>query len=78
MTIGRLLTNVFGGSTSMFGPRGPASLLQGATTLVAVLFMGTSITLAAYSNPKTIADSQFFDAAQHGQLEAGKLERLVP
>lgn len=41
----------FGGSSStIFGPRGPTGLLQRATTVVAVLFMCTTLTLALYSN----------------------------
>jgi preprotein translocase subunit SecG len=39
-----------GGGSTMFGPRGPTGLLQRATTLVAVMFMGTTITLALYSH----------------------------
>jgi preprotein translocase subunit SecG len=39
-----------GGSSSMFGPRGPASLLSKATTGAAVLFMMTCMTLAWYAN----------------------------
>ena len=44
--------SAFGGgsSSSMFGPRGPASLLSRATTGAAVLFMVTSMLLALYSN----------------------------
>lgn len=42
---------------SVFGPRGPAGLLQRATTVVAVLFMGTSITLAIFSNQKMRANA---------------------
>lgn len=38
-----------GGGNNVFGPRGPASLLSRATTVVAVLFMVTSITLAINS-----------------------------
>lgn len=38
-----------GGGSSVFGPRGPTTLLARATTLVAVGFMFTSITLAWYS-----------------------------
>jgi preprotein translocase subunit SecG len=42
----------FGGGNagSLFGPRGPSGILQQATTIVAVLFMATSVTLALYSN----------------------------
>ena len=39
-----------GGGGTMFGPRGPASLLSKATTGAAVLFMITSMTLALYAN----------------------------
>lgn len=39
-------------TSSVFGPRGPTGLLQRVTTVVAVLFMGTSLTLAIYSNAK--------------------------
>ena len=39
-----------GGGSTVFGPRGPTGLLQRATTVVAVLFMSTSITLALMSN----------------------------
>ncbi len=39
-----------GGSSTIFGPRGAGSFLSQATTIVAVLFMGTSVTLAIYSN----------------------------
>ncbi len=37
-----------GGGSTVFGPRGPTGLLQRATTVVAVLFMATSVTLALY------------------------------
>jgi preprotein translocase subunit SecG len=39
-----------GGSSTIFGPRGAGSFLSQATTIVAVLFMATSVTLAVYSN----------------------------
>ncbi len=57
----------FGGSSggsTMFGPRGPTSLLQRATTMVAVLFMGTSLTLAIYSNKSILSDSNVDDELQ--------------
>lgn len=50
-----------GGSSSVFGPRGPASILQRGTTIVAVLFMVTSITLALYSNKKMLANAAIGD-----------------
>ncbi len=43
-----------GGST-IFGPRGPGSVLQSITTGVAVAFMCTSITLAYFSNEALLA-----------------------
>lgn len=39
-----------GGSSSIFGPRGAGNLLSRTTTVVAFLFMATSISLALYSN----------------------------
>lgn len=44
-----------GGPGGVFGPRGPASILQRATTVVAIMFMGTSVTLALYSNQKMLS-----------------------
>jgi preprotein translocase subunit SecG len=62
-----------GGTSSVFGPRGPASILQRATTLVAVLFMATSITLALYSNKAMLAnanvDDEFENIARERELE---------
>lgn len=49
-----------GGST-MFGPQGPTNLLQRATTAVAVMFMGTSLTLAIFSNKAMLNDSNVDD-----------------
>ncbi len=54
-----------GGSSTVFGPRGPGSLLTRATTVVAVLFMVTSITLAIYSDQR---------AAGGGKIEDDLLE----
>jgi preprotein translocase subunit SecG len=45
-----------GGGSSLFGPRGPSGLLQKATTLVAILFMCTSLSLAIYSNRSLVSD----------------------
>jgi len=64
--------SAFGGGSSgssMFGPRGPASLLQRATTLVAVLFMGTSITLALYSNQRVLSNSDVDSELERMQQE---------
>ena len=51
----------------MFGPRGAGSMLSRATTVVAVLFMFTSITLALRSTPEHLSD----DALQEGTLGGG-------
>ncbi len=64
----------FGGgssSSTVFGPRGPTGLLQRATTVVAVLFMGTSLTLALYSNQNMRTSSDVGGALER-QLEAQK------
>ncbi|NCG20788.1 MAG: preprotein translocase subunit SecG [Rhodobacterales bacterium] len=58
-----------GSGSAMFGPRGPASLLQRGTTVVAVLFMGTSMTLALYSNEQMMSDSNVGDELQQLQEE---------
>ncbi|NOY25874.1 MAG: preprotein translocase subunit SecG [Oligoflexia bacterium] len=49
----------FGGSggNQMYGPRGSGHFLGRATTVVAALFMFTSITLALYSNTRVATDS---------------------
>ncbi len=54
-----------GASSTVFGPRGAGSLLTQATTVVAVLFMFTSITLAIYSDQ---------EAAGGGKIEDDLLE----
>ncbi len=46
-----------GGGNQMYGPRGQGHFLGRATTLVAGLFMFTSITLAWYSSERAQADS---------------------
>ena len=56
-----------GSSSSMFGPRGAGSMLSRATTVVAVLFMCTSITLALRSTPEHLSE----DALQEGMLGGG-------
>ncbi len=66
-----------GGTSAVFGPRGPAGLLQRATTIVAVMFMGTSIRLALYSNKSAMQDSSVDDAMQR-ILEEERKEDPVP
>lgn len=50
-----------GSSNAVFGPRGPTNLLQQATSVVAVLFMTTSIVLALYSNKRMVANANVED-----------------
>jgi preprotein translocase subunit SecG len=56
-------------TTSVFGPRGPTGLLQRATTVVAVIFMGTSITLAIYSSQKMRSNTDVEGALQQLQQQ---------
>lgn len=58
-----------GGGTTIFGPRGPTNALQQATTVVAVLFMFTSITLAIYSNRSMRTNANVSDELQRLQAE---------
>ena len=69
-----------GGGGTMFGPRGPASLLSKATTGAAVLFMITSMTLALYANKNNkgragvedlddVEDSLFAPSAEQDETE---------
>ena len=69
----------FGGgssSSTVFGPRGPTGLLQRATTVVAVMFMGTSITLALYSNQRMMQGANIDDEVLRLQQE--KLKEIGP
>ena len=60
-----------GGSSGnqMYGPRGAGNFLGRATTIVASLFMFTSISLAWYSSEKVQSGSDIEDAIQ--RLEGG-------
>lgn len=60
-----------GGGSTIFGPRGPTNVLQQATSVTAVLFMVTSITLALYSNRTMLADADV-----SGEIE--RLQEKVP
>lgn len=59
-----------GGGSTIFGPRGPTNVLQQATTVVAVLFMVTSITLAIYSNRSMRTNANVADELERLQGEA--------
>ena len=65
-----------GSSSTVFGPRGPTGLLQRATTVVAVMFMGTSITLALYSNQRMMQGANIDDEVLRLQQE--KLKEIGP
>jgi preprotein translocase subunit SecG len=58
-----------GGSSTIFGPRGAGSFLSQATTIVAVLFMATSVTLAIYSNAALRTGSDIENEIQRLQKE---------
>ena len=63
-----------GGSSGnqMYGPRGAGNFLGRATTVVASMFMFTSISLAWYSSEKVQSGSDIEDAIQ--RLEGGEDE----
>ena len=65
-----------GGSSTMFGPRGPTNLLQQATTVVAVLFMCTSLTLAYYSSQKVLSNANIEQELQ--RLQQKKTQATTP
>src|SRR5690606_6459922 len=62
-----------GGSSSVFGPRGPTSIFARATTVVAVGFMVTSVILAIYSNRELLAGSNVLE-----ELERRSGEQAQP
>ncbi len=75
----------FGGgmTSSVFGPRGPTSVLSQATTFVAVMFMVTSITLVLYSDPTASSGGGGLDDAlnrvtQDGQTGEDKPDEVKP
>jgi preprotein translocase subunit SecG len=68
------LSGAFGGmgSQTAFGPRGSATVLSKATTLAAVLFMVTSMSLAVIATRSSGAGSTVLER------EAGKLSKPAP
>ena len=60
-----------GGGSTMFGPRGPTSLLARGTTGVAVMFMVTSVVLALYSNKGMRAGGDIGGAMEEMRAEQG-------
>jgi len=67
-----------GGSSSLFGPRGPAGVLQRATTIVAVLYMGTTITLALYSNRSMLTNANVDEELKRLQEDHPAQEAPAP
>ena len=61
-----------GGSSSIFGPRGAGNLLSRVTTAVAFLFMGTSISLALYSNASVRSGTDIEDEIRKLEEEEAK------
>lgn len=59
-----------GGGNQMYGPRGQGNLLGRATTLIAGLFMVTSITLAWYSGERSTTGDELESAIE--EFEAGE------
>lgn len=59
-----------GGGNQMYGPRGQGNLLGRATTVIAGLFMVTSITLAWYSGDRGTSGTELENAIQ--EFEAGE------
>jgi preprotein translocase subunit SecG len=79
------LAGAFGGSGSQtaFGPRGSATLLSKATTVSAILFMVTSMSLSIVSmretgSPHTILDRKPAKAAAPAAVPAPKQQVTVP
>jgi len=69
----------FGGSSqSLFGPEGPMPLLNKITTLAAIVFMGTSITLAYLSAHKTSGSVMTEIKAQEQQVPVQPEPVAVP
>jgi preprotein translocase subunit SecG len=62
-----------GGSSTIFGPRGAGSFLSQATTIVAILFMTTSVTLAVYSNASLRTGSDVETEMRRLQQEEGEM-----
>jgi preprotein translocase subunit SecG len=62
-----------GGSSTIFGPRGAGSFLSQATTIVAILFRTTSVTLAVYSNASLRTGSDVETEMRRLQQEEGEM-----
>lgn len=58
-----------GGGNQMYGPRGQGNLLSRGTTLIAAMFMVTSIALAWYSSDRTSSGSDIGSELERLQQE---------
>ena len=58
-----------GGGSNLFGPRGPTGVLQRATTIVAVLFMTTTVALAVYSKRSMLTNANVDEELQRLQQQ---------
>ena len=66
-----------GGSSSIFGPRGAGNLLSRATSVVAFLFLATSITLAVYSNVAIQTGTDLEEELQRLQQEKDQAQEAA-
>jgi preprotein translocase subunit SecG len=73
------LASSFGGgaASAIFGPQGPTNLLQQVTSVVAMLFLVTSITLAWYSDRSKMANGDVEDALER-RLQEREAEAAKP
>ena len=72
---GKDSADIFGGGQGgnrMYGSRSQQSPLGRVTTIVAVLFMITSITLALYSSKRAQAKSEILDKVEEMEQELSK------
>ena len=77
---GKDSSDVFGGGQSgnqRYAARSASNPLTKATTLVAVFFMFTSITLALYSSESAQSDSQVVEKVKKVEQQAIKKENLI-
>ncbi len=73
------LASSFGGgaASAIFGPQGPTNLLQQVTSVVAMLFLVTSITLAWFSDRSKMANGDVEDALER-RLQEREAEAAKP
>lgn len=74
------LAGAFGGmgSQTAFGPRGSATLLSKATTLSAILFMVTSLTLSIMATRNAGLGTTVLETAPQGTMPIQKAPASVP